>query len=162
MLTQEQLASQHSEAVQRVDDIVKKANGVAMKKLENANNLIKEVKAAMAQGTDCITTSQLQEWAVAIPVICEELVPHKEAFALMKDLWDIETKQLAAKNLLELDMKKTEIESVNKLAGTENAKKRAISEYIQNMLGGTQESLWMLGNAIRKILDARIAAGDCK
>lgn len=162
MLTQEQLASQHSETVQRIDDIVKKANDVAMKKLENANNLIKEVKAAMAQGTDCITTSQLQEWAVAIPVICEELVPHKEAFALMKDLWDIETKQLAAKNLLELDMKKTEIESVNKLAGTENAKKRAISEYIQNMLGGTQESLWMLGNAVRKILDARIAAGDCK
>ena len=141
---------------------MKRANDVAMKKLENANNLIKEVKAAMAQGTDCITTSQLQEWAVAIPVICEELVPHKEAFALMKDLWDIETKQLAAKNLLELDMKKTEIESVNKLAGTENAKKRAISEYIQNMLGGTQESLWMLGNAIRKILDARIASGDCK
>lgn len=162
MLTQEQIASQHSETVQRIDDIVKKANDVAMKKLENANNLIKEVKAAMAQGTDCITTSQLQEWAVAIPVICEELVPHKEAFALMKDLWDIETKQLAAKNLLELDMKKTEIESVNKLAGTENAKKRAISEYIQNMLGGTQESLWMLGNAVRKILDARIAAGDCK
>lgn len=162
MLEQEQLATQHSEAVQRVDDIVKRANGVAMKKLENANNLVKEVKAAMAQGTDCITTAQLQEWAVAIPVICEELVPHKEAFALMKDLWDIETKQLAAKNLLELDMKKTEIESVNKIASTENAKKRAISEYIQNMLGGTQESLWMLGNAVRKILDARIAAGDCK
>lgn len=162
MLEQEQLATQHSEAVQRVDDIVKRANGVAMKKLENANNLVKEVKAVMAQGTDCITTAQLQEWAVAIPVICEELVPHKEAFALMKDLWDIETKQLAAKNLLELDMKKTEIESVNKIASTENAKKRAISEYIQNMLGGTQESLWMLGNAVRKILDARIAAGDCK
>ena len=162
MLEQEQLATQHSEAVQRIDDIVKKANGVAMKKLESANNLVKEVKAVMAQGTDCITTAQLQEWAVAIPVICEELVPHKEAFALMKDLWDIETKQLAAKNLLELDMKKTEIESVNKIASTENAKKRAISEYIQNMLGGTQESLWMLGNAVRKILDARIAAGDCK
>lgn len=162
MLTQEQLATQHSETVQRVDDIVERANDVAMKKLENANNLVKEVKAAMAQGTDCITTAQLQEWAVAIPVICEELVPHKEAFALMKDLWDIETKQLAAKNLLELDMKKTEIESVNKIASTENAKKRAISEYIQNMLGGTQESLWMLGNAVRKILDARIAAGDCK
>ena len=162
MLTQGQLATQHSETVQRVDDIVKRANDVAMKKLENANNLVKEVKAAMAQGTDCITTAQLQEWAVAIPVICEELVPHKEAFALMKDLWDIETKQLAAKNLLELDMKKTEIESVNKIASTENAKKRAISEYIQNMLGGTQESLWMLGNAVRKILDARIAAGDCK
>ncbi len=162
MLKQEQLATQHSEAVQRIDDIVKKANDVAMKKLESANNLVKEVKAVMAQGTDCITTAQLQEWAVAIPVICEELVPHKEAFALMKDLWDIETKQLAAKNLLELDMKKTEIESVNKIASTENAKKRAISEYIQNMLGGTQESLWMLGNAVRKILDARIAAGDCK
>lgn len=45
MLKQEQLATQHSEAVQRIDDIVKKANDVAMKKLESANNLVKEVKA---------------------------------------------------------------------------------------------------------------------
>lgn len=149
-------------AGQRIDEIVSTANEVASKKLEGARALIKEVKDAMSHGTDCITTSQLQEWAMAIPIICEEIVPHKEAFALMKDLWDIETKQLAARNLLELDCKKTEIDSINKIAGTENAKKRAISEYMQNILGGVQESLWMLGNAVRKILDARIASGDCR
>ena len=162
MLTEQQMQELHNDAARRIDEVVAKASAVAAEKLKAANTLIQEVKSAMAQGTDCIPTSQLQEWAVAIPVICEEIVPHKEAFALMKDLWDIETKQLSAKNLLELDMKKTEIDSVNKLAGTSNAKKRAISEFLQNMLGGTQESLWMLGNAVRKILDTRIAAGDCK
>lgn len=161
-MDEQKMVEAHAEAQARIDDIIARAKEVADKKLKNANALIADIKSAMAHGTDCITTSQLQEWAIVIPIICEELVPHKEAFALMKDLWDIETKQLSARNLLELDMKKTEIDSVNKLAGTENAKKRAISEYLQNMLGGTQESLWTLGNAIRKILDARIASGDCK
>lgn len=146
----------------RVDDVLEKASKVVEKKLAPANSLVAEIKQAMVHGTDCITTAQLQEWAIAIPIICEELVPHKEAFALTKDLWDIETKQLAARNLLELDAKKTEIETVNKLAGTENGKKKAIAEYVQNMLAGTMESLWCLGNAIRKILDARIASGDCR
>ena len=146
----------------RIEDVLVKAQEVVKKKLSPANALVAEVKAQMVHGTDCITTAQLQEWAIAIPIICEEIVPHKEAFALTKDLWDIETKQLAAKNLLELDMKKTEIENINRLAGTENAKKKAISEYVTNMLAGTQETLWCLSNAIRKILDARIASGDCK
>ena len=77
-------------------------------------------------------------------------------------MWDIEIKQAAAKNLLELDKKKTEIETINKLAGTEGAKKKAIADYVRNMLAGTQESLWVLGNALRKILDARIANGEAK
>ena len=116
----------------------------------------------MADGTDCITTVQLQEWAMAVPVICEELVTMKESFSLTKELWDIETKQLCAKNLLELDEKKTVIETMNKLAGTENSKKSAIAEYARNRIGGVQESLWVLGNTIRKILDTRIAAGNVR
>lgn len=151
-----------SETERRILDILDQAQKVVEKKLGPANALIADVKAAMSKGTDCITTSQLQEWAIAIPIICEEIVPHKEAFALMKDLWNIETKQLAARNLLELDKKKAEIETINTLAGTENAKKKAISEYVTNMLSGTQETLWCLSNAIRKILDARIASGDCR
>lgn len=150
------------EVQSRIDDVLKKAEAVVYKKLKPANNLISDVKNALSKGTDCITTSQLQEWAMVIPIICEEIVPHKEAFALTKDLWDIETKQIAAKNLLELDKKKSEIENINRFAGTENAKKKAIASYVQNMLAGTQESLWCLGNAIRKILDARIASGDCR
>lgn len=149
-----------NETEERIQNILKQAQEVVDKKLSAANALIAEVKNAMAHGTDCISTAQLQEWAIAIPVICEEIVPHKEAFALMKDLWNIETKQLSAKNLLELDKKKTEIDNINVLAGTENAKKRAISDYVSNMLSGTQEALWCLGNAVRKILDARIVSGD--
>lgn len=150
------------EAQERIEKAVKAAEDTVMAKLKSANALITDVKSQMAHGTDCITTPQIQEWAIVIPIICEELTPAKEAFDLTKSLWDIETKQLQAKNLLELDMKKTEIEQVNKLAGTENSKKKAIAEYIRNMLAGTQESLWMLGNALRKILDARIANREAK
>nr|DAH56639.1 MAG TPA: hypothetical protein [Caudoviricetes sp.] len=146
----------------RIDDALARASKVVQEKLKPANALIAEVKDAIRKGTDMISTTQLQEWALAIPIICEELIPEKEAFALTKDLWDIETKQMQAKNLLELDMKKTQIETINKLAGTENGKKKAMAEYVQNMLNGTQESLWCLGNAIGKILNARIAIGDCR
>lgn len=145
----------------RIDDALQRAQKVVEKKLAPANALIQEVKQAMSHGTDCITSAQLQEWAIAIPCLCADIVPAKEAFALTKDLWDIETKQLAAKNLLELDKKKTEIENINKLAGTENSKKRAMAEFVEKNLNGTQEALWCLGNAIRKILDARIAVRDC-
>lgn len=150
------------EAQERIEKAVKAAEDTVMAKLKSANALIEDVKSQMAHGTDCITTAQIQEWAIVIPIICEELTPAKEAFDLTKNLWDIETKQLQAKNLLELDMKKTEIEQVNKLAGTENSKKKAIAEYVRNMLADTQESLWMLGNALRKILDARIANREAK
>lgn len=146
----------------RIDDIIRQAEATVTEKLKPANALIADIKQQMAHGTDCITTAQIQEWAIVIPIICEELTPAKEAFELAKDLWDIETKQLAAKNLLELDKKKTEIEQINKLAGTENAKKKAISEYLRNMLSGTQESLWCLANALRKILDARIINREAK
>ena len=156
------MATVEDEIEGRIKDILGKAEPVIQAKLKAANALIADVKSQMVHGTDCITTAQIQEWAIVIPIICEELTPAKEAFALTKDLWDIETKQIAAKNLLELDKKKTEIEQINKVAGTEGSKKKAIAEYMRNMLSGTQENLWMLGNALRKILDARIANREAK
>lgn len=143
----------------RIDDIKLKAEKIVMDRLIPANALIKEIKTAMGKGIDLITSTQLQEWAVAIPIIIEEMIPHKEAFALTKDLWDIENRQLAAKNLLELDMKKTEIDNLNRIAGTDNLKNKAIASYMQSMLSGTHEALWVLGNSIRKIIDVRIAGG---
>lgn len=144
----------------RVVDTIEKASKLVQSKLVPAHALIHEIKKAMSKGVECITTLQLQEWAIAVPILIEELVPIREAHSLTKTLWDIETKQLSASNLLELDKKKVEIENINKLAGTENAKKSAIAEYIRSSIGSVQESLWVLGNAIRKIIDARIASGD--
>ena len=146
----------------RIDQILAQSQKVIEQKLKPANALVADIKAQMVHGTDCITTAQIQEWAVVIPIICEELTPYKEAYELTKDLWDIESKQLQARNLLELDKKKTEIDNINKLAGTEHGKKKAIADYLHNMLAGTQESLWCLANALRKILDARIANREAK
>lgn len=143
----------------RVDDIIQKAYEVISERLEPSKALIKEVKTAMAKGVDQIPTNTLMEWSVAIPILIDDFVPQKEAFGLMKDLWDIETKQMGAKNLLELDMKKSKIESINRVTGTENEKKRLISRYMQNVLAGVQEALWILFQSIRKILDSRIASG---
>lgn len=150
------------QAEKRVKEIVDAAEKVVSKKLAPVNELIAEIKKAMSKGTDCITLAQLQEWAVAIPILSEELVPTREAYALTKNLWDIELKQLQAKNLMELDKKKTEIDLINKVAGTEHSKKSAIASFVAGNLAGTQETLWSLGNAVRKMIDARIAAGDVK
>lgn len=144
----------------RIEDALKRAKEVIDKKLIPARNLINEVKECTKRGTDTIPTSMLYDWSLTIPVMCSEIVAEKEAFALTKDLWDIETKQLQAKNLLELNELKSKIEQINKVAGTENAKKGALAEYIRNMLNGTQEALWCLGNAIGKIINARTAIGE--
>lgn len=150
------------EAQKRIDEILAKSQNVIEDKLKPALALIEDVKSQMIHGTDCITTAQIQEWAVVIPIICQELTPYKEAYALARQLWDIETKQAAAKNLLELDQKKTEIENINKLAGTKSGKEKAIQEYLRDMLTTTQENLCSLGNALKKILDARIANREAK
>ena len=161
-MTQEEIDAYIQEVEARIEDICERAKAEVDTKLRPARELISEVKSFMSKGVDLISTTQLQEWAMAIPVINSGIVPYKEVFALTKNLWDIETRQLSAKNLLEFDRKKTEVDAINKIATTTNAKKSAIAEYVQNMLAGTQESLWMLGNTIRKILDARIAGGDTK
>ena len=145
-----------------IESTVDKAQEIVDKRLEGAHALIDEVKKAMSHGTECISTEQLQEWAVAIPIICEELATVKEAFSLTKELWDIETKRICAKNLLELEKKKVEIETINKLTGAENGSQSALAEYGRNRIGGCQEALWMLGNTIRKILDVRIASGNTR
>lgn len=152
----------YNQITQDLDATLSQAEEVIMKKLTAVNNLIGDIKSQMAHGTDCITTAQIQEWAIVIPVMSQELTPSKEAFALMRNLWDIEIKQAGAKNLLELTQKKTEIEQINRVAGTEGEKKKAISDYMRNMLSGTQETLYNLGNAIRKILDARIMNREAK
>lgn len=161
-MTDEEILAYVEETEARIQDTCERAKAEVEKKLKPANELMKEVKLMMSKGVDLISTTQLQEWAMAIPVINSGLVPYKEVYSLTRNLWDIETRQLSAKNLLEFDRKKTEIDAINKLATTINAKKSAIAEYVQNMLAGTQEALWMLGNTVRKILDARIASGDTK
>lgn len=145
---------------QRIDDTLVQARAIVDKILESNNAIIAEIKNAMNKGVDVITTTQLQEWMIAIPIIIEEIVVNKEAFSLTKELWNIETRQMGAKNLLELEMKKTDIENINRVAGTVHKKREVIAQYVHAILSGMQESLWVLSNAVRKIIDVRIASGS--
>lgn len=145
---------------ERIDDILTSAKAIVSKLLQGNDLVVDEIKNAINKGVDLITTTQLQEWAMAIPIIIEEIVANKEAYSLTRELWNIETKQMSAKNLLELDAKKTEIENINRVSGTTHKKKEAIAQYVQSILAGMQEALWVLSNAIRKIIDVRIASGS--
>ena len=145
---------------ERIADLLTNAQAVVDKLLAGNNALINEIKTAMSKGVDMISTTQLQEWMMAIPIIIEEIVAHREAYGLTKELWNIEEKQMGAQNLLELDMKKSEIERLNRVAGTGHKKKEALARYVQETLAGMQESLWVLSNGIRKIIDVRIASGN--
>lgn len=145
---------------ERIDDILTSAKAIVSKLLQGNDLVVDEIKNAINKGVDLITTTQLQEWAMAIPIIIEEIVANKEAYSLTRELWNIETKQMSAKNLLELDAKKTEIENINRVSGTIHKKKEAIAQYVQSILAGMQEALWVLSNAIRKIIDVRIASGS--
>lgn len=142
--------------------IVDKAEETIMKKLKSANELIADIKNQMVHGTDMISTAQIQDWAIIIPIICQDLTPSKEAFALTKSLWDIDLRCAAAKNILELNKKKTEIEQLNRIAGTEGEQKKAIMDYMRNMLGGVQDSLQSLNSTLKKILEARIRGREDK
>lgn len=156
------VSAEFSEQVveERIEDLLASAQAVVDELLAGNNALIKEIKTAMSKGVDMISTTQLQEWMMAIPIIIEEIVAHKEAYALTRELWNIEEKQMGAKNLLELDMKKSEIERLNRVAGTAFKRREALAQYVQATLAGMQESLWVLSNGIRKIIDVRIANGN--
>ena len=60
-------------AEKRVKEIVDAAEKVVAKKLGPVNELVSEIKKAMSKGTDCITLAQLQEWAVAIPILISQV-----------------------------------------------------------------------------------------
>lgn len=149
------------EAVEsRIQEIVAKAEETVKKILAGNDELIAEIKATMAKGIDVIPLELLQEWSVAIPIIIEEVVSYREAYSLSRELWKLEERQMGAKNLLELDKKKTEIYEINKVAGTAHKKREAIAQYVQSMLAGHQEALWVLSAAVRKMIDIKVARGN--
>lgn len=141
---------------QKMQSILELAEQTVDERIRPALNLIADVKEALRQGTDKITIPQLNEWSVVIPIICQELTPMREAFSLSKTLWDIETKKVAASNLLELRAKKTEIEQINRIAGTKGETEKAVKEYLRSVISSTQDSLTQLSYALRRILDYRM------
>lgn len=144
----------------RIQETVEKAEEMVKKILASNYELIAEIKETMAKGIDMIPLTLLQEWSVAIPIIIEEIVSYREAYSLSRELWKLEERQMGAKNLLELDKKKTEIYEINKVAGTAHKKKEAIAQYVQSMLAGHQEALWVLSATIRKMIDIKMAGGN--
>lgn len=156
VLLQEILSSCAKPDEQKMQEILRLAEQTVNDRIRPALNLIADVKKALNLGTDKITISQLNEWSVVIPIICQELTPMREAFSLSKTLWDIETKKVAATNLLELRQKKTEIEQINRLAGTKGDTEKAVKEYLRSVISSTQDSLTQLSYALRRILDYRM------
>lgn len=144
----------------RIVDIVTKAEETVRKILAANDELIAEIKETMAKGVDVIPLSLLQEWSIAIPIVIEEIVSYREAYSLSRELWKLEEREMGAKNLLELDKKKTEIYEINKVAGTAHKKREAIAQYVQSMLAGHQEALWVLSATIRKMIDIKMARGE--
>lgn len=157
----ERITEYTEEAVEkRIQDIVTRAEEAARKILANNDELIAEIKSTMAKGIDMIPMTLLQEWSIAIPIIIEEIVSYREAYSLSRELWRLEEREMGAKNLLELDRKKTEIYEINKVAGTAHKKREAIAQYIQSMLAGHQEALWVLSTTIRKMIEIKMAKGE--
>lgn len=153
---QEILSSCAKPDEQKMQEILRLAEQTVNDRIRPALNLIADVKEALSLGTDKITITQLNEWSVVIPIICQELTPMREAFSLSKTLWDIETKKVAATNLLELRQKKTEIEQINRIAGTKGDTEKAVKEYLRSVISSTQDSLTQLSYALRRILDYRM------
>ena len=143
----------------RILDTLERAKELVDSILASNNELIAEIKATMAKGIDMIPMVLLQEWSVAIPIIIEDIVSYREAYSLSRELWKIEERQMSAKNLLELDRKKTEIHEINKVAGTAHKKREAIAQYIQGILAGHQEALWVLSTTVRRMIEIKMASG---
>ncbi len=145
---------------QRIDGIVVEAQKLVDKILSANNELITEIKSSMAKGVDVITMTQLLEWSVAIPIIIEDIVSSRESYSLARELWKIEERQMSAKNLLEMDMKISEIDRLNKVIGSPHKKREAIAQYVQQMLAGHQEALWVLSTTIRRMIEIKMAGGN--
>ena len=149
------------EAVElRIEEVVSKAEEVVKEILAGNDELIAEIKATMAKGVEMIPMTSLQEWSVAIPIIIEDIVSYRESYSLSRELWKLEERQMGAKNLLELTVKKVKIENINRVSGTAHKKKEAIAQYVQSILAGYQEALWVLSATVRKMIDIKMAGGN--
>ena len=145
---------------ERIDKTVEEAKKLVAEILGANDVLIKEIKASMAKGVDVIPIQQLQEWGIAIPIIIEDIVSYREEYSLARELWKIEERQMGAKNLLEMDMKISEIERLNRVVGSPHKKREAIAQYVQNTLAGYQEALWVLSTSVRRMLEIKMAGGQ--
>lgn len=144
-----------AQAEKDISEIVAEAQKIVDNILKGNNNLVAEIKATMVKGIDMIPLETLQEWAIAIPIIIEDIVSYRESFSLTKELWKIEERRVSARNLLELDLKKTEITQINKMSGTSFKTQEAIADYARGILAGHQEALAVLSISIRKMIDIK-------
>ena len=140
----------------RIQHVLQKSKEILDQRLKPATELIRDIKRAMSNGLDTISDLQVQEWAVVIPIICHELSCWQNAYNLSRDLWDIEVKKMCATNLLEFTLKKVQTAEINRIEATKGETEKAVKAYLRNTIAGTQESLYQLANALRKISDYRI------
>ena len=63
---------------------------------------------------------------------------------------------MCATNLLEFTLKKVQTAEINRIEATKGETEKAVKAYLRNTIAGTQESLYQLANALRKISDYRI------
>ena len=140
----------------RIQHVLQKSKEILDQRLKPATELIRDIKRAMSNGLDTISDLQVQEWAVVIPIICQELSCWQNAYNLSRDLWDIEVKKMCATNLLEFTLKKVQTAEINRIEATKGETEKAVKAYLRNTIAGTQESLYQLANALRKISDYRI------
>lgn len=139
-------------------DVQQAATKEADSLLRAATNLVDDVRQMLKAGSDTLTTQQIEEWLLVIPVMIAELSPVRDAYELTRKLYTIDADQIEARTLLD----STEKGERRKAIQTINTKDREIDKsvmyYIRDRAGNMMDALHSLLMSLMKIHNSRMQA----
>lgn len=139
-------------------DIQRAATKEADSLLAASMNLVEDVKRVLKVGSDTLTTSQIEEWLLVIPVMIAELSPIRDAYELTRKLYTIDGDQIKARTLLDTTEKGGRREAIQTINTKEREIDKSVMYYIRDRAGNMMESLHSLLLSLMKVHNSRMQA----
>lgn len=137
-------------------DIQRAATKEADSLLAASMNLVEDVKRVLKVGSDTLTTSQIEEWLLVIPVMIAELSPIRDAYELTRKLYTIDGDQIKARTLLDTTEKGGRREAIQIINTKEREIDKSVMYYIRDRAGNMMESLHSLLMSLMKVANYRM------
>lgn len=137
-------------------DIQKAATKEADSLLRAAINLVDDVRQMLKAGSDTLTTPQIEEWLLVIPVMIAELSPVRDAYELTRKLYTIDGDQIKAKTLLDSTEKGGRREAIQTINTKEREVDKSVMYYIRDRAGNMMDALHSLLMSLMKIYSSRL------
>ena len=139
-------------------DVQQAATKEADSLLRAATNLVDDVRQMLKAGSDTLTTQQIEEWLLVIPVMIAELSPVRDAYELTRKLYTIDADQIEARTLLDSAEKGERRKAIQTINTKDREIDKSVMYYIRDRAGNMMDALHSLLMSLMKIHNSRMQA----